>query len=133
MILVDSNVLMDVFGKDPIWSDWSSTQISSWGSKDQLVINPLIYSEISVGFETTDILDEDLESAGFVKLNLPYAAAFRAARAFVTYRQSGGARRSPLADFYIGAHAEVESMRLLTRDVTRYRTYFPKLKLIAPN
>lgn len=132
MILVDSNIILDVTGQDPTWMEWSAKQIADWGSREPLAINCLIYAEISIDYARADDLDLDLGEWGFVKLELPYEAGFIAGKAFLQYRQRGGARLSPLPDFYIGAHALVAGMRLLTRDASRYRTYFPKLKLIAP-
>jgi predicted nucleic acid-binding protein len=132
MILVDSSVIMDVFGHDPEWEDWSAEHIEYWGNREQLAVNPLVYAELSVGFDSAEELDDDLTQSGFVKLELPYDAAYLAGRTYLIYRRRGGQRRSPLADFYIGAHAQTAGIRLLTRDVSRYRTYFPRLRLIAP-
>lgn len=132
MVLVDANVLLDVLTDDPQWANWSASQLER-SLKRGLAINPVIYGELAVGFRREEDLENVLALADLKRLELPYGAAFRAGHAFVAYRKRGGLRRSPLPDFLIGAHAEVEGMTLLTRDATRYRTYFPKLKLIAPD
>lgn len=129
-VLVDSNVLLDVVTEDPEWCAWSSTQLERLGNEATLVVNPLIYAEVSVGFERIEDLDEALRLVA--REPLPYEAAFLAGKCFRRYRRSGGVRRSPLPDFYIGAHAALRGYRLLTRDSGRYRTYFPRLELIAP-
>ena len=132
-VLVDSNVIVDVMtGKQP-WSSWSSTALESTGASGILVINPLIYAEVSVAIDTIEAIDDALPESLFMRENLPYQAAFVAGKAFIAYRKRGGVRRSPLPDFYIGAHAAVAGYRLLTRDSRRYRTYFPTLELISPS
>jgi len=131
-ILVDSNVLLDVLTDDPRWSLWSTDALAEHADQDVLAINPIIYAEVSVGFVRIEDLDAALPAPTFHRLALPWEAAFLAGKCFQTYRKRGGARSSPLPDFYIGAHASVSGMKLLTRDATRYRTYFPKLGLIAP-
>lgn len=131
MILVDANVLLDVFTADPQWADWSADQLER-GLKQGLAINAVIYAELSVGFQHESDLEGALALADLKRLAVPYSAAFLAGQAFVKYRRKGGLRRSPLPDFIIGAHAKVDGMTLLTRDAARYRTYFPGLKLIAP-
>ncbi len=130
--LVDSNVILDVVTDDEEWQDWSSTMLSRAADAEHLVINPLIYAEVAVRFESIEALDEVLPSDYFIREPLPWAAAFLAARAFLPYRRRGGAKRAPLPDFYIGAHAAIAGHTLLTRDPRRYRSYFPKLKMIAP-
>lgn len=130
-ILVDSNVLLDVVTDSP-WGEWSLQALAHARRVSSLAINPLVYAEVSAGFATAEEVDVRLPPQRFTRLDLPWAAAFRAAQAFVAYRRSGGSRRSPLPDFYIGAHAVVADLRLLTRDPARYRTYFPELELIAP-
>lgn len=132
MILVDTNVLVDIWTDDPHWSDWSSTAVAAAVSESRLAINPIIYAELSLGFDDESQLAETLQGADVRCLSLPCRAAWRAARAFADYRARGGSRRTPLPDFFIGAHAEAESFRLLTRDATRYRTYFPQVQVIAP-
>ena len=131
-VLVDSNVLLDVATSDPIWNDWSSAMLERVGDEAVLVINALVYAEVSVGFATIEALEEALPRELFRREDLPYEAAFLAGKCFLEYRRGGGAKRSPLPDFYIGAHAAVAGYRLLTRDASRYRTYFPRLELIAP-
>ncbi len=131
-VLVDSNVLLDVLTEDPRWYQWSADALARQAERDVLAVNPIIYAEVSVGFVRIEELDAALPTAMIHRLALPWDAAFLAGKCFVSYRKRGGARRSPLPDFYIGAHASVTGMRLLTRDSARYRTYFPRLKLIAP-
>ena len=132
MVLVDTNVILDVTGDDPKWGEWSARQIEMLGERETLAINPLIYAELSVDYESPEDLDADLDDWGMVKLELPYKAGFSAGRAFIQYRREGGARRSPMPDFYIGAHALLGGLKLLTRDSGRYKTYFLGLKIICP-
>jgi predicted nucleic acid-binding protein len=131
-VLVDSNVLLDILIPDPHWQQWSSAALADAGENHVLVINPIIYSEVSTGFDRIEDLDEALSSDLFRRDPLPWEAAFLAAKSFLEYRRRGGAKRSPLPDFYIGAHAAVAGMALLTRDVARFKTYFPKVQLICP-
>jgi predicted nucleic acid-binding protein len=130
--LVDSNVLLDVLDRDEEWLDWSASMLARAAQQGPLVINPLVYAEASVTFDTLEELDDALPASYFVREPLPWAAAFVAGKAFSAYRRRGGTRRSPLPDFYIGAHAAVAGHTLLTRDPDRYRAYFPKLRIIAP-
>ncbi len=131
-VLVDSNVLLDVATGDPTWGAWSSAALERTSDEAILVINPLVYAEVSVGFPAIEDLEAALPSDLYRREDLPYEAAFLAGKCFLQYRRGGGSKRSPLPDFYIGAHAAVAGYRLLTRDATRYRTYFPRLDLIAP-
>ena len=131
-ILVDSNVLLDVLTEDPRGSRWSSDALAEHADQDVLAINPIIYAEVSVGFVRIEDLEAALPPPVFHRLALPWEAAFLAGKCFLAYRKRGGARSSPLPDFYIGAHASVSGLKLLTRDAARYRTYFPKLAVIAP-
>ena len=131
-ILVDSNVLLDILGDENAWTDWSASALQSTGNTDRLIINPVIYGEISVRFSSVEALDDALPEAIFVRERLPFAAAFLAGKAFLAYRRRGGSRQSLLPDFLIGAHAAVSGYRLLTRDAGRYRTYFPRVDLLAP-
>ena len=133
MILVDSNVLLDIFTQDPVWFDWSSETLAQQAEARILAINPMIFAEISVHFSKIEELDYALPEKDFRRLALPWEAAFLAGRCFLQYKQKGGQRRSPLPDFYIGAHAAISQLTLLTRDEQRYRTYFPKLRLICPS
>lgn len=130
--LVDSNVLLDVLTGDARWSGWSETELAQALDRGRLVINPLVYAEVSTGFDRIEDVDDALPTSEFDREALPYEAGFVAGKAFFTYRRRGGTRRSPLAAFYIGAHAAVRGYRLLTRDAQRYRTYFPTLALISP-
>jgi predicted nucleic acid-binding protein len=131
-ILVDSNVILDIVTGDPRWGEWSSSMLARYAEGNLLVINPIIYAEVSIGFERIEELDEVLPTDSFRRDPLPWEAAFLAGKCFLEYRRRGGARRSPLPDFYIGAHAAVLGLPLLTRDARRYRTYFPHLHLLAP-
>ncbi len=131
-VLVDSNVLLDVLTEDPKWLTWSAEALARCADRAGLAINPIVYAEVSIGFDRIEDLDSALPAAVFVRSPLPWEAAFLAGKCFQTYRRRGGERRSPLPDFYIGAHAAVAGLTLLTRDPARYRTYFPKLELIAP-
>lgn len=130
--LVDSCVLLDIATNDAKWASWSESALARARDDGQVVINPIVYAEVSVGYETIEELDEALPDRDFVREALPYAGGFLAGKAFLTYRERGGTKVSPLPDFYIGAHAAVRSYRLITRDTTRYRTYFPTVELIAP-
>ena len=132
MVLVDSNVLLDVLTEDPHWFEWSAESLARIAERESLAINPVIYAEVSVGFDRIEDMEAALPAPQFHRLSLPWEAAFLAGKCFIAYRRRGGARRSPLPDFYIGAHASVAGLRLLTRDASRYRTYFPKLRLLAP-
>ncbi|HEX5596275.1 MAG TPA: type II toxin-antitoxin system VapC family toxin [Micromonosporaceae bacterium] len=131
--LVDSNVLLDIFTEDPRWYEWSRQALAAARDAGILVINPIIYAEVSVRFSGIEELDEALPAADFLREELPYAAGFVAGKAYLKYRARGGVKRSPIADFYIGAHAAVCRYQLLTRDAARYRTYFSKLALITPD
>jgi predicted nucleic acid-binding protein len=130
--LVDSCVLLDVITGDKRWADWSAGQIAAAMDTGRVVINPLIYAEISVGYETIEELDDLLPASDYEREPLPHSAGFAAGKAFLQYRRGGGDKRSPMPDFYIGAHAAVAGYRLLTRDVGRYRTYFPTVAIVAP-
>lgn len=130
--LVDSNVLLDILTEDEEWFDWSSSMLEAAAHRGTLVINPIIYAEVSVAFTRIEDLDESLPRAYYRREEVPWAAAFLAGHAYVKYRRRGGTRRSPLPDFYVGAHAALSGLSLLTRDVRRYRTYFPTLRVIGP-
>jgi predicted nucleic acid-binding protein len=133
MVLVDSNILIDVFTEDPEWVDWSTEQLLALSETEDLAINPLIYAELSVAYQSAGELEKALRPWPLVRLPLPYEAGFSAGHAFLAYRKKHmGQKRSPLPDFYIGAHAQVSGLRLLTRDENRHRTYFPKVSLITP-
>ena len=132
-ILVDTNVLLDVFTEDPVWFEWSSTALAEAAEAGPLWINPLIYAEVSVRFSHIEDIEDALATGEFHRAQLPWEAAFLAGKAFLQYRRSGGTKTSTLADFYIGAHSAVADLALLTRDGRRYRTYFPTVSLIAPS
>lgn len=129
-VLVDTNVIFDVLHGDPNWSEWSRSRLETFA--DGLVINPLIYSELCYQAESVEEVDEVVAALGLDLVELPREALFLAAKAFRKYREQGGPKTSPLADFFIGAHAEVASLPVLTRDVKRYRTSFPSVALICP-
>lgn len=131
-VLVDSNVLLDLMTEDTRWFAWSAASVERAADRFRLVINPVAYAEVSVRYSRIEKLDAVLAKAMFDREAIPYEAAFLAGRSFLAYRQRGGTKRSPLPDFFIGAHAAVALYRLLTRDAARYRTYFPKLPLFAP-
>ncbi len=133
MILVDTNIFVDLWTADRHWGEWSANALARAVEGDAIGINPVIYAELCLGFEREADLDRALSGAGVRRLPLPYAAAWPAARAFAGYRKRGGARSAPLPDFFIGAHALVEGLTLLTRDPSRYRTYFPGIRLISPS
>jgi predicted nucleic acid-binding protein len=130
--LVDSNVILDVLTEDAAWGDWSAAMLAEAARAGPLAINPIIYAELSIGFDRIEDLDEALPDIYYRRLPLPFEAGFLTGQCFVKYRRRGGTRRSPLPDFYIGAHAALADLTLLTRDAKRYRSYFPRLRIIAP-
>ena len=132
MLLVDTNVLVDVLENDPDWADWSIGQLRAQSQIHPLAINPVIYAELSLTFSTVEALDDTLDKLGLTIMELPRPALFLAGKAFVRYRRAGGKKSNVLADFFIGAHAAVIGCPLLTRDTKRYQRYFPSVKLIAP-
>jgi predicted nucleic acid-binding protein len=132
-VLVDSNVLLDIFTEDPRWYDWSAGKLAECAEEHGLIINPVIYSEISIGFARIEELEDALPHRMFRRQNIPWEAAFLAGKCFMQYRRRGGHKNAPLPDFFIGAHAAVENLTLLTRDAARYKTYFPSLELIVPD
>jgi predicted nucleic acid-binding protein len=132
-VLVDANVLLDVMTEDAQWFAWAADEIARAFDHNRLVINPVIYAEASVRYSRIEDLDAALPKAMFDREAVPYEAAFLAGKAFLNYRRRGGAKRSPLPDFFIGAHAAIAGYRLLTRDATRYRTYFPSVSVISPD
>jgi predicted nucleic acid-binding protein len=129
---VDSNVFIDAATPNSTWGAWARATLERLANETILVVNPLIYAELSVAYDSVEAIEDALPRELFQRDDLPYEAAFLAGKAFLAYRRRGGTRRSPLPDFYIGAHAVVSGYRLLTRDDTRYRTYFPTLEVIAP-
>ncbi|HEY5794441.1 MAG TPA: type II toxin-antitoxin system VapC family toxin [Bosea sp. (in: a-proteobacteria)] len=132
MTLVDTNVLLDLFTADPKWSPWSSMQLDRLALLGPLAITDIVYAELSVRFATIEAVDSAIERAGLVMLATPRPALFLAGKAYRTYRQSGGTKTGVLPDFFIGAHAAVAMLPLLTRDPRRYRAYFPSIQLISP-
>lgn len=131
-VLVDSSVLLDVATEDPRWFGWSAAALERAAERNVLVINPIVWAEVSVGFDRVEALEAALPPSLYRRDPLPYDAGFLAGKAFLAYRRRGGTRRTPLPDFYIGAHAAIAGLRLLTRDAARYRTYFPRLEVLAP-
>jgi predicted nucleic acid-binding protein len=131
-VLIDSNVLLDLMTEDEVWSSWSMAAIERAADRHRLIINPVIYAEVSMRYSRVEDLDEALPKSFLDREPIPYGGAFLAAKAYQSYRRRGGQRRSTLPDFFIGAHAAIAGYQLLTRDVSRYRTYFPKLPLITP-
>ena len=131
-VLVDSNVLLDVATNDPNWCDWSERALAECAEYTTLTINPIIYAEVSVGCTTIEALDASLPAALYQREPLPWEAGFLAGKCLLLYRRRGGLRNSPLPDFYIGAHAAIGHLALLTRDAVRYRSYFPKIEILAP-
>ena len=130
--LVDSNVLLDIFTEDATWLDWSTSALATSAEEGPLYINPIVYAEVSIRFSRIEDLDDALPLQDFRRASLPWTAAFLAGKAFMSYRRNHGTASSPLPDFFIGAHAAVEDLALLTRDARRYRTYFPTVRLVAP-
>ena len=130
--LVDSNVLLDIATNDPHWADWSGRALSEVAEHTTLIINPIIYAEVSIGYANIEDLDVALPAILYRREPLPLEAGFLAGKSFLAYRRRGGFRPSPLPDFYIGAHAAIGRLALLTRDAARYRSYFPKVEILAP-
>ena len=132
MLLVDTNVLVDVLQNDPQWADWSIGQLRAQAQLHQLVINPVIYAELSLSFSTFEALDRVVATMELAMHETPRPALFLAGKAYLQYRRRGGGKAQVLPDFFIGAHAAVEGWPLLTRDASRFRTYFPSLEVVAP-
>nr|WP_276313288.1 type II toxin-antitoxin system VapC family toxin [Brucella tritici] len=131
--MVDTNVLLDLATDDPQWAEWSIGQLETASLTGPLLINEVIYAELAVRYERIEDLDHFIEAAGLQMASLPREALFLAGKVFTQYRRAGGSRTGVLPDFFIGAHAAVQQIPLLTRDVGRYRTYFPTVALITPN
>jgi hypothetical protein len=130
--LIDSNVILDIFLNDPVWADWSETTLEKFASHANLYINSIIYSEISIGFNLIEELESAVAKAGLQMLEIPKEALFLAGKVYMQYKKRTGVKQTPLPDFYIGAQAAVLQLDLITRDVSRYRSYFPSVKLICP-
>ncbi len=131
-VIVDSNVILDIFLDDPSWADWSESTLEEYVQYAKLYINPIVYSEISIGFDKIEDLESALSKTGFQMLEIPKEALFLAGKAFLKYKKGKGLKKSPLPDFYIGAQAAVLDFALITRDAARYRTYFPTIRLVSP-
>ncbi len=131
--LVDSNVILDIMTEDPTWEDWSANALADAAETGPLYINPIVYSEVSIRFTTVEALDEALPHQDYRREPIPWPAAFLAGKVFLDYRRNKGTKATTLPDFFIGAHAAIADLKLLTRDVGRYRTYFPTVTLIAPH
>lgn len=131
-ILVDSNIILDVFEDDSEWATWSVEQLEKWADTQPLYINPIIYAEVSIGFQKIETLEDAIAGSGFRMIQIPREALFLSGKAFLQYRKRRGSKTATLPDFFIGAHAAVSQLSLLTRDSSRYKTYFPTVKLIYP-
>jgi len=131
-VLVDSNVLLDIATDDPNWGAWSGRALTECAEHRTLIINPIIYAEVSIRYTTIEALDAALPPTLYQREHLPWEAGFLVGKCFLLYRRRGGARSSPLPDFYIGAHAAIANLALLTRDVARFRNYFPKVEILGP-
>jgi len=131
-VLVDSNIILDVVENDPDWCEWSLSVLEQYGESNQLVINPMIYAEVSIGFEMIEEVEDVLSEGGFKMVPIPKEALFLAGKAFLRYRREQGSKTSPLPDFFIGAHAAVAGVTLLTRDKKRIKHYFPSVDLVSP-
>ena len=132
MILVDANILIDLFTNDTEWSDWSEAQLIEQSRNGPLGINPIIYAEASIAYISESAYESALAPLGLMRWKIPYSAGFKAGKAFLEYRRNGGERLLPLPDFFIGAHADAANFKILTRDPRRFRHYFPNVELIAP-
>jgi predicted nucleic acid-binding protein len=131
-VLVDSNVLLDIATNDEKWSGWSGSALAECAEHSTLIVNPIIYAEVSIGYLTIEAMDEALPRSIYQRDALPWEAGFLAGKCFLNYRRRGGLRNAPLPDFYIGAHAAVENLALLTRDLARFQTYFPNIEILSP-
>jgi predicted nucleic acid-binding protein len=132
LVLVDTNVILDVVQDDPVWAEWSQGQLDNWAVRDEIGINAVIYAELSIAYARIEELEDTIDTAALRILEIPREALFLAGKAFMAYRKRGGTRTGVLPDFFIGAHAAVMELPLLTRETARYRTYFPGVALIAP-
>lgn len=131
-VLVDSNVLLDIATNDAKWSEWSGSALAECTEHATLIINPIIYAEVSIGYTTIEALNAALPGSLYQRDPLPWEAGFLAGKCFLAYRRRGGLRNTLLSDFYIGAHAAIEHLALLTRDVARFQTYFPNVEILSP-
>lgn len=131
-VLVDSCVLLDLFTDDPKWANWSESVLGKYSQSNTLIINSIVYTEISIGFNRIEEVEDAIEQVGVKVLEIPREALFLAGKVFLEYRRNKGTKSSTLPDFFIGAHAAVSSFDLITRDSSRYKTYFPSIELICP-
>lgn len=131
-VLIDSCILLDLFTNDPYWGDWSESILEKYSQTNTLYINSIIYTEISIGFEKIEEVEEAIDSMDIKVLEMPREALFLTGKAFLKYRRNKGTKNSPLPDFFIGAHSAVSQFSLITRDLSKYRTYFPQVNLISP-
>jgi predicted nucleic acid-binding protein len=131
-LLVDSNIILDIFLDDPKWADWSVTALTNASYKSKLYINQIVYTEVSIGFDKIEKLELALHKGGFQMLEMPKEALFLAGKAYLNYKRGKGTKKSPMPDFYIGAQAAVLGLDLITRDKGRYRTYFPSVRIVCP-
>lgn len=131
-VLVDSCVLLDLFTNDPHWADWSESILERYSQTNTLYINTIVYTEISIGFEKIEEVEEAISTLGIKVLEIPREALFLTGKAFIQYRRNKGTKNSPLPDFFIGAHSAVTQLNLITRDLSKYKTYFPQVNLIHP-
>ncbi|MCP4415668.1 MAG: PIN domain-containing protein [Chloroflexi bacterium] len=131
-LLVDSNVILDIFLDDPIWAEWSEKTLNQYGTYNDLLINPIVYTELSIGFKRIEELEDAISKAGFQIIEIPKEALFLAGKVFLQYRRNKGTKASTLPDFFIGAHAAILNVDLITRDTAKYHTYFPTINLISP-
>ena len=131
-ILVDSNIILDLFEDDKKWGEWSEETLNHYSLTHKLYINPIIYSEVSIGFYRIEELEKAIADCGFQMLQIPKEALFLAGKAFMAYKKRRGIKSAPLPDFFIGAHAAVLEIKLMTRDISRYKSYFPTVDLITP-
>ncbi len=132
-ILIDSCILLDLFTNDPKWGDWSESILDEYSQTNTLYINSIVYTEISIGFREIEELEKVIAQLGFKVLEIPREALFLTGKAFLKYRRNKGTKNSPLPDFFIGAHASVSKFSLITRDVAKYKAYFPQIKLVSPD
>ncbi len=131
-VLVDSNIILDIVEDDPAWADWSESHLEWLADRFPIYINPIIYSEVSIGFKTIEEVENVINGMGIKILQIPKEALFLAGKAFLSYKTKKGTQKSILPDFFIGAHAAIDKLQILTRDISRYRTYFPSVKLVSP-
>ena len=131
-VLVDSNIVLDVFLNDPKWADWSESKLDEYDQLGILYINSIIYSEISIGFRRIEDLESAIAKASLRMMEIPKEALFLAGKAYLKYKKRKGIKKTPLPDFFIGAQAAVQNLDLITRDISRYQSYFPTVKLITP-